>query len=89
MADGDEVVAPSLLRAIRGSPWATYNTLNALGHGYMYLGMRTLVYGLRYRLDEAEELSRAYMATDRVLRAVAGAHGHLATLTTIRSQVCV
>lgn len=27
------------------------------------------------------------MATDRVLRAVAGAHGHLATLTTIRSQV--
>lgn len=87
VADGDEVVAPSLLRAIRGSPWATYNTLNALGHGYMYLGMRTLVYGLRYRLDEAEELSRAYMATDRVLRAVAGAHGHLATLTTIRSQV--
>ena len=85
VTDGDEVVAPQLLRSIREDPSGAYNALNAPGHGYKYLEMMLLVYGFRYKQEEPWRLG--FMATDRVTRGLGRMHGHLASLTAIRFQV--
>jgi hypothetical protein len=85
VTDGDEIVAPDLLEAVRGDRCGYYNALNVEGHGYRYLEMELLVYGLRYK--QLKKWFLGFMATDRVVRGLQGTHGHLATLTTSRFQV--
>jgi hypothetical protein len=50
----------------------------------MYIQMQCLVYGLHYAAMTPWNI--AYMATDRVPKGIAATHGHLASLTRIRSQ---
>lgn len=85
VSDADEVASPALLHDIFSDRVALYNRLHLRAAGLVYLRMDTLVYGFRYSLGETDTCS--FLTTDRMIRAMQRAHGHLVTLTAIRTQV--
>jgi hypothetical protein len=87
VGDVDEVPAPAFLSTFFHDRRAAYDALHLDGHGFQYLGMTSLVYGVRHRVVDAPAHTRAFMATDRLARGLAAAPGHLASFTCVRMQV--
>jgi hypothetical protein len=82
----DEVPSPTQLHSgFFRDRIAAYNALNHDGHGFRYLEMVTLVYGLAHRTPGTH--SRGFVTTDRVVQGLAKTPGHLASLSAIRLQV--
>lgn len=82
----DEVPSPTQLHSgFFRDRVAAYNALNHDGHGFRYLEMVTLVYGLAHRTPGTH--SRGFVVTDRVVQGLAKTAGHLASLSAIRLQV--